>query len=84
MDAGTMWLMEWFERRGSVPGSSFEEKLATNYFKAGLIDSMAVIELISAVEEHFDLRFTENHFQDRRFATIGGLLQLIHEIHTCD
>lgn len=74
------WLLDWFEQRGPVPGSNVEEQLQLNYFDVDLIDSLGAIELIVAVEEHFGIHFTQEHFQDRRFSTIGGLSDLIREL----
>lgn len=74
------WLLDWFCRRLMPPGSTQEEQLQVNYFEAGLIDSFGVIELITEIEQNFDIRFSEKHFQERRFATIGGLGELIEEL----
>ena len=79
-DEETRWLLDWFERRGPVPGNTLEEQRSVNYFETGLIDSLGVIELITEVEDHFGIRFSERHFQDRRFSTIGGLSDLIAEL----
>ncbi len=74
------WLLHWFEQRGPLKGATDEEKLQTNYFEAGLIDSFGVIELITAIETEFHIKFNENHFQDRRFSTLNGLNAIINEI----
>ena len=74
------WLIRWFETRGALKGETSEEKLQTNYFEAELIDSFGVIELIAAIESEFKIKFNENHFQDRRFATLLGLDELINEL----
>jgi D-alanine--poly(phosphoribitol) ligase subunit 2 len=74
------WVTKWFEKRGGIPGNSLEEKLAVNYFNSGLIDSLGVIEMITEMEKHFRIRFTEMHFQDRRFSTIGGLGEIIRNL----
>jgi D-alanine--poly(phosphoribitol) ligase subunit 2 len=74
------WLIPWFERRSSLKGTSLEDKLLTDYFEAALIDSFGVIELITAIEGEFHIKFTENHFQDRRFSTISGLEAIIIEL----
>ncbi|MBI4308465.1 MAG: acyl carrier protein [Chloroflexi bacterium] len=55
------------------------EQLKLNYFEAKLIDSLGVIELITEVEDHFGISFTDRDFQDRRFSTIGGLEEIIME-----
>jgi acyl carrier protein len=41
-----------------------------------------VIELITEIEDHFRIRFSEAHFQERRFSTIGGLGALIGELRS--
>ncbi|MEI7752742.1 MAG: acyl carrier protein [Candidatus Omnitrophota bacterium] len=74
------WLIHWFERRGPLAGVTPEEKLQTDYFEASLIDSFAVIELITAIEAEFKIKFNETHFQDRRFSTLVGLEALITEL----
>lgn len=70
------WLLEWFKNKGV----SFDSKLDysnLNYFEVGWIDSLGVIELICAIEEYYGINFTEQHFQDRRFSTVGGLSEII-------
>lgn len=80
MNDKATWLLNWFKQNGSIPLNSNEEQLQVNYFEAGLIDSLGVINLIVGIEEHFNIRFNERHFQDRRFATISGLSEIIHEL----
>lgn len=63
-----------------MPGATLDERRAVNYLEAGLIDSLAIIELIAAVEERWNIRFHERHFQDRRFVSIGGLGQIVDEL----
>ena len=69
------WLRDWFAERGA------DEPLNPNdnYFENGLIDSFGAIELIEEVETHFSIRFTERDFQDRRFASLAGLAELINK-----
>ncbi|MCC2667808.1 MAG: hypothetical protein K0Q72_279 [Armatimonadetes bacterium] len=80
MSEEVTWLISWFTRHGAAPAGSPEQVLATNYFDAKLIDSMGVIELIADAETEFDIAFTELHFQDRRFAFIGGFAELVAEL----
>lgn len=54
--------------------------LSGNIFEMRLVDSLGIIELIEAVESRFAVRFTEEHFLDRRFATIDGLTEIILEL----
>ncbi len=74
------WLLDWFGEKGTVPGDEAEAQMKVNYFEVELIDSMGVIELIGDVEERFDIAFEQTHFQDRRFAFIGGLGEIIDEL----
>jgi len=72
----------WFENRGTVPGATPAEKLAVDYFAAGLLDSLQVVELVSHLEQTFSVRFEDRHFQQRRFSTIGGLAEIVAELKT--
>jgi len=77
--AEMQWLVRWFESNTEfVAEPAVDPDL--NYFERGLVDSMEVIELIEAIETHFDIRFNEDHFQDRRFSTIGGLAAIVTEL----
>lgn len=80
MSEEAQWLVGWFTSLGSTPMGTPEQILATNYFEAELIDSMGVIALIGDAEAEFEIAFTELHFQDRRFAFIGGFSELVAEL----
>lgn len=47
------------------------------YYDAQLIDSLGIIILLEAVSEELHIEFTQDHFTDRRFSTIGGLADII-------
>ena len=59
--------MNYFFPDGNFP-NGIEE---VNYFDAGLINSLGIIDLIERIE---------SHFQERRFSTIKGLSEIIHEL----
>lgn len=67
------WLQQWFAARGATLARE------QNYFEAEAIDSFGVIELIEAVETQFAMFFHQRDFQDRRFATIAGLAEIVDE-----
>jgi acyl carrier protein len=74
------WLVSWFREQNADVANLPEEKIATaNYFAECYIDSFGVIALISDIEERFGVRFDEDDFQNRRFATVDGLAGLIRE-----
>ena len=70
------WLKIWFSKKNKIS----EPDVQSNYFNAGLIDSLDIIDLITSVETEFAITFESSHFQDRRFATIKGLAEIIEEI----
>ena len=82
MNEKTKWLVQWFASRGELP--EVEDLGSANYFELGLIDSFGVFELIEAVESHYKIRFTQDHFEQRRFATIRGLAEIITELETSE
>jgi kynurenine formamidase/acyl carrier protein len=71
----TGWLLEWFRKRAP----HIELMSDDNYFTAGAIDSLGVIELIEDIEHSFDVQFTQDDFQDRRFSVVSGLSEMLKE-----
>ncbi len=67
------WLIETFQEKSGR--SSFNTE--ANFFEQGLIDSFEIIMLIEEIEQKFDIRFTDEDFQNRDFATIAGLAAII-------
>ncbi len=49
----------------------------TDYFEAGWLTSMEVVELVTDIEREFHMQFSDIDFQDPRFVTIVGLAALI-------
>lgn len=72
------WLERWFAKRS--PHITLQDD--DNFFEREAIDSFGVIELIEDAEQHFNVRFTERDFQDRRFSTICGLSEIINAKQT--
>jgi acyl carrier protein len=71
------WLLDWFENRDTWNGQRPSNEDDVNYFESGWIDSLGVIEMIEDVEARFDVRIEADCFQDRRFATLNGLSEII-------
>ncbi len=76
MEEYVTWLRGYFSKAGPLP-DDIDDK---NYFEARLIDSFGVVELIDAVEAAFGITFDSEHFEQRRFATIRGLAEIIQEL----
>lgn len=69
------WLFNYFSEKADGDFS-----LDDDFFTQGIIDSFDVIILIDSIESEFDIEFSENIFQDRRFSTVNGLADIIEEI----
>lgn len=69
------WLADWFNLHTPQVHLSQDE----NFFSVGAIDSFGVIELIEALEQTFEFRFTQSDLQDSRFVSINGLASIIEE-----
>ena len=44
------------------------------------LDSMAVISLIAALEDHFGIAVDDDDISARRFATVGSLTEFVQEM----
>jgi acyl carrier protein len=73
------WLLEWFSQRGKIAAESAAGLPEINYFDAGMLTSLEIVEFVSEIEEKFGVQFSESDFQDPRFLTISGLSELILE-----
>jgi acyl carrier protein len=75
------WLTSWFLARSKIVGEAVEISARvlhmTDYFDAGWLTSMEVVEFVTEIEQHFDMQFSERDLQDPRFVTINGLAELI-------
>ncbi len=75
------WLKDWFVSRGKITAAT-GPFLATDYFEAGWLTSMEVVEFVTEIEQHFGMQFSDSDLQDPRLASIAGLTALILERST--
>ncbi len=73
------WLYDWFASRGKVGTTAQEKLIEIDYFAAGWLTSMEIVEFVMEIERQFEMQFSEADLQDRRFVTIAGLSELILE-----
>lgn len=71
------WLIEWFHAETVVSESTIREQTNQDYLKNEWIDSMQFIGMIATIEEEFGIEFSNDEFQNRSFATVDGLAELI-------
>ncbi len=74
--------MEWFASRRKIGKPAGGPLESIDYFEAGWLTSMEVVEFVTEIEQEFGLQFTDRDLQDPRFTTISGLTQLILERST--
>lgn len=71
------WLQDWFIGRAKIGKEMSQRANDIDYFEAGWLTSMEVVEFVTEIEQHFGLQFSDHDLQDSRFVTIGGLTDLI-------
>jgi acyl carrier protein len=70
------WVVDWFRSRGKLRANA-HEVLQIDYLQSGLLSSLEIVELVSEIEGHFGIQFTEQEMQNSRFPTIGGIAELV-------
>lgn len=73
------FVFTYLSRTQAIPGETEQEQLATDYLQAGLVDSLALIELVVAIEELLQIELTQDDFEDPRFKTVGGLIDMLEQ-----
>jgi acyl carrier protein len=76
----TQTVLDFFDSRGGLPGTTQAEKLACAYLDAKIVDSMGIIDMVSHFEEAFDIRFDAEALQSQEFQTVGGLIHVIEQL----
>ena len=75
------WLISWFVARAKIGRDAAERAASairsTDYFDAGWLTSMEVVEFVTEIEQQFAMQFSDRDLQDARFVTINGLAELI-------
>ncbi len=71
------WIIDWFSENTTIDSQEIIKNTNENYFAKKWINSLKFIILISAIEENYQITFSNDEFQDRKFATIDGLEEII-------
>lgn len=78
------WLIGWFVNRGKLERDILEKQpdalRNADYFDAGWLTSLEVVEFVTEIEQEFDMQFSDRDLQDQRFVSITGLAGLILEL----
>jgi acyl carrier protein len=71
------WLKDWFVSRGKIGKQASHAILEQDYFEAGWLSSMEVVEFVTEIEQRYGMQFSDGDLQDPRFVSIAGLADLI-------
>jgi len=73
------WIVRYFEEADAMNGRDPARLLDVNYFNEELLDSLGIVQLVTGLEDEFDVRLEPEQMQDPRFCTIRGLAQIVDE-----
>jgi acyl carrier protein len=73
------WIIQWFVNNSNLEENEINENLEENYLIKGWIDSLKFISFISDIENEFKISFSNDEFQNRKFATVNGIVKIIEE-----
>ena len=71
------WVIDWFTENVDVEKDELINNIESNYFHEGWIDSFKFMSFIEDIEEEFDIAFDNEEFQNRNFAVLKGLIEII-------
>ena len=71
------WIISWFRDNTNIKIEEITSNIDKNYFLEKWIDSLKFILLITAIEDEYKIRFSNEEFQDRKFSTIIGLTEIV-------
>ncbi len=74
-----IWILNWFQDNTNVLENEINKNRDENYFMKGWIDSLKFISFISDIETQFKINFSNDEFQDRKFAKINGIIQILED-----
>ena len=72
------WVYNWFISNTGITREQLEEHATENFFDLGWLDSFQYIKLLSDLEE-LNVTLTNDQFENRRFATIAGMIDILEE-----
>ena len=73
------WILKWFQDNANILENEINGNRDENYFMKGWIDSLKFISFISDIETQFKINFSNDEFQNRKFATINGIIQILED-----
>ena len=69
------FLLQCIEKKYPLPENC--DVNTFDYFESGHVDSMGIMEFVSAIEEHFDIEISESDMISPEFRCVKGLIEII-------
>lgn len=73
------WIIDWFKTHSSESADVIEQAIKENYMEIGLIDSFGFVQMLSDIDDEFDVMFVNEDFLNPEFQTIEGIAKMIDE-----
>lgn len=73
------WIAGWLREHGETGGRDPADMIGEDFLELGMVSSLALIELVAALEDEFGIRLEAEQMQEQRFRTIGGLAAIVDE-----
>lgn len=73
----SLFIINWFIEHSSINKDEIDSAKLKNYLNEGLLDSLSFLELISKSEDYFNIKFTDEDFENEKFYTISGMIDII-------
>ena len=72
-------ILDLLEKRGPIPGESYQEKREYCYLDAGHVDSINMIQFILEIEEQFGIELKPEDIASQKLRTVGGLIEIVEQ-----
>jgi len=78
------YVINWFAKKMNITKEKVVEQINSNYFDLKWMDSFDFINFLADIEDDLGIELDNSEFQDRRFSTISGLINILNERYTDD
>lgn len=73
------WIIDWFIAHSSESADVINQSVKENYMEKSLLDSFGFVQMLSDIDDEFDVMFVNEDFLNPEFQTMEGLAKLIDE-----
>jgi acyl carrier protein len=73
-------IVDSLRERGALEGIAESEQWDHDYLASGALDSMAIVEFVTELEERLEVRFQSDDLLSPEFHTVGGLVRMSNRL----